>query len=230
MKKNVLITGASGGLGKATVLKFINEGYKVIVTATPGRSLGFSVDGEIHEYEANLTDEQSADSVVQKIISDHSTLDAALMLVGGYAAGNIQNTDGAALKKMFAVNFDTAYFVARLVFNHMLTQPGGGKLIFVGSRPALKPKDGKSSIAYSLAKSLIFKLADILNAEGAPKNVTASVVVPSTIDTDANRKAMPDKDFGAWVKPEEIADAMAFLCSKSGMPLRETVLKIYGRA
>src|SRR5690606_6811647 len=135
-------------------------------------------------------------SVIKKIISGHPTIDAALLLVGGFAAGNIRNTDGTALKKMFAVNFDTAYFVARPLFNHMLTQPQGGRLIFVGSRPALKPKDGKNSVAYSLSKSLIFKLADILNAEGASKNVTTSVIVPSTIDTEANRRAMADKDFG----------------------------------
>lgn len=230
MKKTVLITGASGGLGKATVRKFIKEGYNVIATVTPGKSLGPTVEGEIIEYEANLTDEQSVSSVIKKILSEHPTLDAALLLVGGFAGGNIRDTDGTALKKMFAVNFDTAYFVARPVFNHMLTQPQGGKLILVGSRPALNPKDAKNSIAYSLSKSLIFRLADILNVEGAAKNVTASVIVPSTIDTDANRKAMPDKDFSAWVKPEEIADAMAFLCSDAATPLRETVLKIYNRA
>jgi NAD(P)-dependent dehydrogenase (short-subunit alcohol dehydrogenase family) len=112
----------------------------------------------------------------------------------------------------------------------MLTQPNGGKLIFVGSRPALKPQEGKNVLAYALAKSLIFKLADLLNAEGSSKNVTASVIVPSTIDTEVNRKAMPDKDFSAWVKPEEIADAMAFICSDTGKPLRETVLKIYNRS
>ena len=230
MKKTVLITGASGGLGKATVLKFINEGFKVIATVTPGKSLGFKVEEGIIEYEADLTNEESVDSVIKEIISGHPTIDAALLLVGGFAPGNIKNTDGTALKRMFAVNFDTAYFVARPVFDHMLTQSKGGRLIFVGSRPALQPKDGKNSVAYSLSKSLIFKLADFLNAEGASKNVTASVIVPSTIDTEANRKAMPDNDFGTWVKPEEIAEAMAFLCSERGMSLRETVMKIYGRA
>jgi NAD(P)-dependent dehydrogenase (short-subunit alcohol dehydrogenase family) len=230
MKKNVLITGASGNLGKATVQRFISEGYNVIATVSPGKSVGFSVDGELHEYEADLTDEQSVNAVIEKIILDHATLDAALLLVGGFAMGNIKNTDGPALKKMLALNFDTAYFVARPVFNHMLSQPQGGKLIFIGSRPALKANDGKGTIAYALAKSLIFKLADLLNAEGASKNVTASVIVPSTIDTEANRNAMPDKDFSSWVKPEEIADAMVFLCSNSGKPLRETVLKIYNRS
>lgn len=230
MKKTVLITGASGNLGKATVHKFISDGYKVIATVTPGKSLGYSVDGECYEYEADLTNEQSVNSVIKEILSTHSTLDAALLLVGGFAAGNIKKTDWNALKEMFAVNFETAYFVARPVFDHMLAQPDGGKLIFVGARPALRPKDGKNSLAYALSKTLVFKLADILNAEGASHNVTASVIVPSTIDTDANRKAMPDKDFSTWVKPEDIADAMAFLCSGSAAPLRETVLKVYNRA
>ncbi len=230
MKKNVLITGASGNLGRATVQKFVKEGYNVIATVTPGRALSFSVDGQIHTYETDLTDEQSVNAAIQKIISEHSTLDAALLLVGGYDGGNIKNTDGSALKKMFALNFDTAYFVARPVFNHMVTQKEGGKIILVGSRPALLAKDGKNSLAYSLSKSLIFKLAEFLNAEGAARNVTASVVVPSTIDTDANRKAMPDKDFSAWVQPEQIAAAMAYICSESGEPLRETVLKLYNRS
>ena len=230
MKKNVLITGASGNLGKAVVQKFLSEGYEVIVTVTPGKSLGYSVEGEIHKYEADLTNETVVDSVIKKILSTHSHLSAAMLLVGGFAMGNIVNTNGDALKRMFSVNFDTAYYVARPLFNHMLTQANGGKLIFVGARPALKAKDARNSIAYALSKSLIFKLADILNAEGASKNVTASVIVPSTIDTQTNRKAMPDKDFAAWVKPEDIADTMAFLCSSSAAPLRETVLKMYNHA
>ncbi len=229
MKKNVLITGASGNLGKATVEKFLSEGYTVIATVTPGKSLGFEAEG-VHAYEADLTDEKSVDTVVKKIITDHTTLDATLLLVGGYASGNIQNTDGSMLKKMFALNFDTSYFVARPVFQQMLTQPNGGRIIFVGSRPSLLAKEGKNSLAYGLAKSLIFKLADVVNAEGSSKNVTASVVVPSTIDTEVNRKAMPDKDFTAWVKPEEIAEALAFLCSEKSRSLRETVLKVYNRA
>ena len=230
MKKKALITGATGNLGKATVQRFIADGYTVIATVTPGKSLDFPVDGELYEYEINLTDEQSVNSVIQKIISEHSTLDAALLLVGGFAPGNVKNTDGSALRKMLSLNFDTTYFVARPVFNHMITQPAGGKLIFIGARPAIVPKDGKNAIAYALSKSLVFKLADFLNEEGSSKNVTASVIVPSTIDTDPNRKAMPDKDFTAWVKPEEIADVMAFVCSDSGNALRDTVIKVYNRA
>ena len=185
---------------------------------------------EVQLYEADLTDEKSVNAVVKKIIAENPTLDAALLLVGGFASGNISVTDGTLLKKMFALNFDTAYFVARPVFQQMLTQANGGSIVFVGSRPALNPKEGKNTLAYALAKSLIFKFADFLNAEGSSKNVTASVIVPSTIDTEVNRNAMPDKDFTTWVKPEEIAESIAFICSEKGKPLRETVLKIYNRS
>lgn len=91
-------------------------------------------------------------------------------------------------------------------------------------------KDANQSLGYALSKSLLFKLADSLNEAGASNNVTASVIVPSTIDTPANREAMPKSDFTTWVKPEEIADAMARLCSAETNAWRETVVKIYGRS
>ncbi len=229
MKKNVFITGASGNLGKATTERFLKDGYNVIVTVTPGKPLKSKAEG-LQLYEADLTDEKSVDQIIKQVIADHSTLDAALLLVGGYAPGKIQNTDGAQIKKMFALNFETAYYAARPIFQHMLTQPKGGKIILVGSRPGIVANDGKNSLGYALSKSLIFKLADILNAEGSSKNVTTSVIVPSVIDTDENRKAMPNKDFTEWVKPEQIADAIAFLCSPEGEPLQETVLKVYNRS
>jgi NAD(P)-dependent dehydrogenase (short-subunit alcohol dehydrogenase family) len=228
--KTVIITGASGNLGKACVEKFLQEGYRVIATTTPGKTLGFEVNGTIETWEADLTDEASAEEVIARIIAQHTTIDAALLLVGGYASGGIKETDNAALRKMFTLNFNTAYFVARPLFQQMLQQPNGGRIIFVGSRPALIAKDGKRSLGYSLSKSLLFKLADVLNEEGSSSNVTASVVVPSTIDTPANRQSIPKADFTTWVRPEEIADAMAHICSPASNAWRNTVVKVYGRA
>ena len=228
--KTVIITGASGNLGKACVEKFLQEGYKVIVTVTPGKTLGFEVTGTVETFEADLTNEVSVEKVIANIIKQNNTIDAALLLVGGYASGGIKETDGAVLKKMFNLNFDTAYFVARPLFQQMLQQTNGGRIIFVGARPALSAKDAKRSLGYALSKSLLFKLADVLNEEGSASNVTASVVVPSTIDTPQNRQSMPKADFTAWVKPEEIADAMAHLCSAESNAWRETVVKVYGRA
>ena len=228
--KNVLITGASGNLGKAAVERFAADGYQVIATVSPGKSLGYPVTGKVDTFQADLTNERSAEDTVRAILEKHGTIDAALLLVGAFAMGSIKDTDSAALRKMFALNFETAYYIARPVFGHMLTQPEGGRIILIGSRPAIKASEGKSKLAYTLSKSLIFKLAELLNAEGASRNVTASVIAPSIIDTEDNRKSMPDADFSRWVKAEEIADAMAYLCSSKGRSLRESVLKIYGES
>ena len=228
--KTVIITGAAGNLGKACVEKFLAEGYKVIATVTPGKDLGYKMAGPVETYDADLSDEKAVDQVVSKIIAKHQTIDAALLLVGGYASGGINETDGSTMKKMLTLNFDTTYFVARPVFQQMLKQPSGGRIILVGARPALKPKDGIKSFAYALSKSLIFKLAEFLNAAGSEKNVNACVIVPSTIDTPPNRQAMPNADFTAWVRAEDIAATMAHVCSEESKAWRETVVKIYNRS
>jgi NAD(P)-dependent dehydrogenase (short-subunit alcohol dehydrogenase family) len=228
--KTVIITGAAGNLGKACVERFLADGYKVIATVTPGKDLGYQVKGHVETYDADLSDEQAVSQIVSEIVSKHKTIDAALLLVGGYTSGGINETDGPTLKKMFSLNFDTAYFVARPVFLQMMKQTSGGRIVLVGARPALRPKDGSKSFAYALSKSLIFKLAEFLNAIGSGQNVTTSVVVPSTIDTPPNRQAMPNADFTAWVKAEDIAATMAHVCSEGSNAWRETVVKIYNRS
>ena len=100
----------------------------------------------------------------------------------------------------------------------------------MGARPALNPADGKGSLSYALSKSLVIKLAEMLNAEGAYNNVVAHVVVPSIIDTPVNRAAMPTADFSKWVRAEDIADTIAYLCSQSGSPVRDAVVKLYGQS
>ena len=228
--KTVIITGASGNLGKACVEKFLAEGYKVIATVHPGHDLGFQVKGDVETHNADLSDESAVSKLVSDLITKHKTIDAALLLVGGYAYGGIDETDGATIKKMFSLNFDTTFLVARPVFQQMMKQTSGGRIILVGARAALRAKDGSKSLAYALSKSLIFKLAEFLNAAGSEKNVTTSVVVPSTIDTPQNRQAMPKADFSTWVKAEDIASAMAYLCSGEAEAWRENVVKLYNKA
>jgi NAD(P)-dependent dehydrogenase (short-subunit alcohol dehydrogenase family) len=230
MKKNILITGAAGNLGKAAVEKFLAEGNRVIATVSPGKKLDYEVKGDVITYEADLTDEKAVELLITKVINNHQSIDAAVLLVGGFAAGNIEATDGALLKKMYTLNFETAYFVVRPVFQQMKKQKTGGRIMLIGSRPALIAKDGKGLLAYSLSKSLLFKLAEYLNAEGASHNIVTHVVVPSTIDTPINRKAMPDADFSNWVAPEEIASILAFISSDEGKSIREGVVKVYGNA
>lgn len=230
--KTVLITGASGNLGRVTVDRFLAEGYKVITTVSQGKA-GKAPKGVV-QYELDLSDEDAVDEMMAGLLKEHKTIDAALFLAGGYAHGGIADTDFARLDRMVALNFHTAFFISQRTFQHMLTQKEGGRLIFVGARAGLDPKAASASLAYGLSKSLVFYFADILNAaaHAAPHGtkVTAAVVVPSTIDTPQNRTSMPKADFSHWVKAEEVADAMLLIADKRTSAWRETVIKVYGQA
>ena len=230
MKNNAFITGASGNLGKAAVEKFLKDGYKVIATTSPGKTIGFAVTGDIETMEADLTNESAVAEVINTVITKHQTIDVALLLVGVFGAGGIKDTDGASLKKMYSLNFETAYFAVRPIFLQMQKQNSGGRIVLIGARPSLNPSEGKDFLAYALSKSLLFKLAEYLNAEGAHKNIVTSVIVPGVIDTPINRKSNPAANFSDWVSPEEIAEILSFLSSEKGRALKETVLKIYGNS
>jgi NAD(P)-dependent dehydrogenase (short-subunit alcohol dehydrogenase family) len=202
----------------------------VIAVVSPGNKMSIAATGDLVVIDADLTLEKSSEELIANVVSNYKSIDVTLLLVGGYAPGSVSETDGSQLRKMYSLNFETAYFIARPAFSQMMKQPAGGRIIFIGARPALLPKDGKGSLAYALSKSLIFKLADFLNAEGEFKNVLSSVIVPSTIDTPANRKAMPEANFSSWVAPEAIAEVLSFAASSESAPLRDTVFKVYGNA
>ena len=228
--KTVIITGASGNLGNAVTKTFLNKGYKVIATAINEKEKkDLPVHENLHTEIVDLSNEEAAASFIQTSINSHGKIDATMMLVGGFAPGSILETKSEDIKKQIALNFETAYHVARPVFQHMLGN-NSGRLIFIGARPALVASQGKNLIAYGLSKSLLFKLAEYLNAEAKGKNVTATVVALSTLDTDLNRKSMPDTNPDNWVKPEAAAEVLEFICSDIGSPLRETVLKVYNNA
>lgn len=224
--KNVLITGATGNLGRHVVDRFLSSQEYNVIVATSG-NVTPSTEG-VTSFAANLTDERSASEMVGSVIASKGQIDAAVLLVGGFAMGGFAESDGASFKKMLALNFESAYYVVRPVLEQMKKQTGGGRIVMIGARPPLRPKDGKNMISYALAKSLIFKLAELVNADGAGHQVTASVIVPSTIDTEANRASMPKADFSKWVDPRDIAHSIFYLCSDQGKALRETVLKMYG--
>jgi len=228
--KTIIITGANGNLGTAAVKKFLDEGYTVIAVDGKNDHLDFAKGNDNLEFHSiNLSNESETETFVKSIIANRGKVDGALMLVGGFAMGNITSTPGSDLQKQFSLNFETAYFFARPLIQHM-QQNGYGRLVFIGARPAINAAQGKDLVAYALAKSLLFKLADFINEENKGTNVVASVVVPSTIDTAINRKSMPDANPDNWVKPEQLADVLEFICSEKGMPVREAVYKVYNNA
>lgn len=228
--KTVIITGANGNLGEAVTKEFLTQGYRVVATVvTEAMRADFVPNPQLEIIVVNLTNEEETASFIRSVITRHTTIDAALMLVGGFAMGNIADTTGKDIQKQLSLNFETAYFVTRPLFQHMM-ENGNGRLVYIGSRPAIEPKAGKDVLAYGLSKSLLFKLAEYLNEEARGQNVSATVVVPSTLDTPLNRKSMPEVDPAIWVKPAALAEILAFVVSDKASPLRESVLKVYNNA
>ncbi len=228
--KTILITGADGNLGSAVTKLFLEKDYRLIATVvSEDAKKKMPQHNNLQVEVVNLENESETASFVQKVIDSHETVDAALMLVGGFTAGKIENTKTGEIKKQIALNFETAYNIAQPMYQHM-KQTGNGRLVFIGARPALQATDGKNVVAYALSKSLLFKLAEFINEDAKGTNITATVVVPSTIDTESNRKNMPGADPETWVKAEALAEILEFVCSDKATPLRETVLKVYNNA
>lgn len=228
--KTVIITGANGNLGMAVTREFLGKGYRVVATVLhESMKADFPAHDSLILSVADLGNEAAAAGFVQSVIEQYGTVTAGLLLVGGFAMGGICTTSSSMIEQQIALNFTTAYHVARPLFQHMMLQKAG-RLIFIGARPAIEPSQGKNLMAYGLSKSMLFTLAEFLNAEAKGTNVTATVVAPSTLDTPLNRKSMPDTDPEIWVKPHALAEILSFIVSEQGVPLRETVLKVYNNA
>ena len=228
--KVAIVTGASGNMGQAVVRKFIDKGYFVLGTIIPNDpvAMDFPPD-KFEKVVVDLVNEDDSQKFIDTILEKHESIDVAVLTVGGFAMGKIAETKTADISKQYKLNFETAYNVARPVFVQMIKQ-NSGRIFIIGSKPGLDAKYGKGMVAYGLAKSLLFRLAELLNDEAKGKNVVTSVVVPSTIDTLPNRKAMPDTNFDNWVKPEAIADVIYWHCTEESSVLREPVLKVYNNA
>ncbi|MBI5857548.1 MAG: SDR family NAD(P)-dependent oxidoreductase [Sphingobacteriales bacterium] len=231
MKKTVIITGASGNMGQAVVKKFLSGNYNVVGTIIPNDPVPMEIINDSFEKViVDLMSEDDSKRFVESVISKNGGINAAVLTVGGFAMNKIADTTTSDILKQYKLNFETAYNIARPVFVQMMKQ-GYGRIFLVGSRPGLDvSRHGKGMAAYSLAKSLIFRLAELMNAEAKDQNVVTSVIVPSTIDTPQNRKAMPDANFDSWVKPEDIANSIYYYCTDEAAALREPVIKLYNKA
>jgi NAD(P)-dependent dehydrogenase (short-subunit alcohol dehydrogenase family) len=228
--KTAIVTGASGNLGQAVVKKFIDEGYKVIGTVVPNDPVQLNFPPENFEPAVvDLMNEEASQKFVADVISKEGSIDAAVLTVGGFAMGSVAQTSTADIMKQYKLNFETAYNIAKPSFIQMLKQ-NSGRIFFIGSRPGINAADSKGMVAYGLGKSLIFRLAELMNDEAKGYNVVSAVVVPSTIDTPQNRNAMPDAHFDNWVKPEDIAGIIYYHATEGAKALREPVIKVYNNA
>lgn len=225
-----LITGVTGNLGQAVAKKFIGEGYFVAGTVLPDDRLPLNFPADKFErIVVDLLNTEAAQESVDSLIVKYGAIDAAILTVGGFAMGRVAETGTEDIRKQFQLNFETAYNVVRPLFVHMLQQ-NRGRIFMIGSKPGLSAKNGRGMIAYGLAKSLIFRLAELMNDEAKSTNVVTSVIVPSTIDTAINRRSMPEANFDNWVKPEEIAEVIHWYCAGAAAVVREPVIKVYHKA
>jgi len=228
--KTVIITGASGNMGQVVIKKFLTEGYNVVGTIVPNDPVPFDIENKnLEKVLVDLMNEEDAGKFVQHVISKYGSIDAVVLTVGGFAMGTVASTKTSDVYKQYKLNFETAYNIARPAFVQMLEQKAG-RIFLIGSKPGISAESSQGMIAYGLGKSLIFRLAELMNAEAKGTNVVTSVVVPSTIDTAQNRKAMPDADFNTWVKPEVIASVIYYYCTDKAAALREPVIKLYNNA
>ena len=232
--KTAVITGASGNLGKAVVKKFIDNDYKVWGTERSNSGKNNSKKNEqanerFNEVSLDLLNDDACREWIDSVVNNSQQIDVAVLTAGGFAMGDIAKTKSSDIAKQYHLNFETAYNIARPVFIQMLKQ-NNGRIFLIGSRQGLDILKGKGSLSYSLSKSLLFRLAEVMNAEAKGKNIVVSVIVPGIIDTLPNRESMPDADYSSWVSPSQIADVIYFYSSEEGSVIREPVIKVYGKS
>ncbi len=208
----ILITGATGGLGKAVVRAFIREG--AFVAGTARRWTGEDAVEGLLEVQADLTTQEGAEAAVRAVIEARGHLDTVVHLVGGFAMdGPVAATKVETWDRMMGINARAAFLVFRAALAASqsadeLSQGGLRRLIAVGSRAAVQASPGM--VAYAVSKAALHALVVNLAAEVADKGITVNAVLPGVIDTAANRAAMPRADVSKWVAPESIAETLVW--------------------
>lgn len=216
----VLITGATGGLGSAVVERFLSEQHSVIGVARSWKS----PTGRFTAISADLTNPDDC----ARAAREAGSIDAAVHVMGGFAGGaGVHETPIEQWDHMMNLNLRSAFLVFRAVLPGMLER-GGGRLIAIASRAAVEPAARFS--AYAVSKAGLVHLMRTLALELKGSGVTSNVLLPSTIDTPENRRAMPDADFSKWVAPESIAKVVVWLAGGGARDVSGAVIPVYGEA
>jgi len=228
--KTVLVTGGTGGLGRAVSLAFLAEGAKVVVTYREQKeldSLKSAANGATAEgFPVDVTDEAAVRQLVDLVIAKHGRLDVLVNAVGGYAGGvNLWEQQTKVFDQMLALNLRAGYVLSRAAIPAMLHQKHGA-IVNVASKAAVDHGAGAS--AYAASKAAAVALMDSLAAEVKGTGVRVNSILPSIIDTEVNRQAMPGADFTKWPKPEEIARVILFLCSDDAKLINGASVPVYG--
>ncbi|MCA9500947.1 MAG: SDR family oxidoreductase [Nitrospira sp.] len=218
--KVVMITGASGGLGQTVAEAFSRGGAKVVVVS---RELAGKFAKELVGVQADVTDEAEVQRLMKEAVQKTTRLDCVINLVGGFAMGRLAETDASVWSRMLSLNLTSAFLLSREAARIMSNQ-GSGRIIHMAARAAVDPFPGAG--AYIVSKSGLLALIKVLALELSGSDVKVNGVLPSTIDTPANRQSMPDADFTQWVKPEAIAALLVFLASDEADALNGALIPI----
>ena len=232
--KVALITGGTGALGRAVTAAFVQAGARAAVTYIVDREvpeckecLGARADAPIF-LKADVTAEAGVQELVKTIVGRLGRIDTLLHLVGGYIGDlPVAGLPEAMWDHMLNLNLKSAFLCCKHVVPVMQRQ-GEGRIVTVSSRAAIRVFPGIS--AYAAAKAGLIAFTETLAGEVLKDNITVNTILPSVIDTPANRQAMPGADYSAWVKPEEIARVLLFLCSEASRQISGAAIPVYGRA
>ena len=218
--KVVLITGGSGALGQTVVPTFLTAGAKVFLGDL--NPLPVQRDG-VTAIKADVTDHGEVQRMVNEVIRTSGPIDALINLVGGFALGRLAETDVSLWQRMLTMNLTSAFVLSNAVLPHMLERRTG-RILHVAARAALEPFSGAA--AYIVSKAGLVALIRTLSIELSGSGVTVNGVLPSTIDTPGNRKAMPQADPSKWARPESIAQTLVFLASDEAMQINGALIPI----
>ena len=223
--KIALVTGADGGLRTHVTRTLLDSGATVIgVSRNPQQSRPDVAS--FVPLAADLSSAQNAKKTVDEIVARFAKLDILAHLVGGFAGGKtIAETDDATFQRMLDLNLNSAFYVLRAVIPHM-RRAGSGRIIAIGSRAAEEPGHGVG--AYSASKAALVSLIKTVALENKDLAITANVLLPGTMDTPSNRKAMPGADTSKWVQPASVASLIAWLASDVGKDVNGAVIPVYG--
>ena len=227
MGRTVLVTGGAGGLGGAVVEVLREQGWRVVAPVRAGATDRLPKD--VVAVAAELSDADDVAAAVAVAAGEQGApLQAVVNLAGGYAGGGlVHETPVDDFEAMLRVNLRPTYLVTAAALPHLVTA-GGGSVVCVSSRAAVAPFAGAAG--YATAKAAVLAFANAVAVEYKKSGVRCNTVLPSVIDTPANRAAQPGADFSRWVTPAEIAQVIAFLAGDGSAPTSGATIPVYGRA
>jgi NAD(P)-dependent dehydrogenase (short-subunit alcohol dehydrogenase family) len=223
--KVVLVTGANGGLGTYVTQAFLDAGATVVGTSRKIQQSDFN-NPNFTALPAEISTREGAKVLVDQVVARLGKLDVLAHTVGGFSGGqSIAETDDATFQRMFDLNLNGTFYLLRVAIP-VLRKTGNGRIIAIGSRAALEPGAGVG--AYSASKAAMVSLVRTVALENKDAGLTANVILPGTMDTPANRKAMPAADVSKWVQPATIASLITWLADEAGKDVNGAVIPVYG--